>query len=252
MVILKSNEEIKKMKKAGQIASYSLKIAKDALEAGVTTEKVDLEIHSYIVSQKGIPSFIGYRGFPNASCISINEEVIHGIPSTRRVVEGDIVSVDVGVIYDGFHGDNAATFAIGKISDDDSKLLEVTKECLFRAIAVARKPYRIGDLGYTIVSYANENGFSAVEAYTGHGLGRHLHESPDVPNYGKQGRGLRLTPGMTIAIEPMINAGGVDIRVLDDQWTVVTKDNSHSAHFEMSIAITDSDPIILTDWREVL
>jgi len=252
MLVLKSKDDIKKMKIAGEISVGALKIAKEALAPGVTTASVDSEIYKYILSRNATPSFLGYRGFPNSTCISINEEVIHGIPSDRKIRDGDIVSIDVGAIYEGFHGDTAATFAIGSITEEDKKLLDVTKECLRRAIEIAKKPYRIGDIGYTVSTYANENGFSAVEAYTGHGLGRSLHESPDVPNFGKKGRGLRLVEGMTIAIEPMINEGTEQIKVLDDGWTVVTLDKKKSAHFEMSIAITDSEPIILTNWYEVL
>ena len=252
MLILKSKEDISRMKAAGEIAAGALKTAKEVLAAGVTTRDVDSAIHEFILENDAYPSFLGYRGFPAASCISINEEVIHGIPSGRVINNGDIVSVDVGVIFQGFHGDNAATFAIGEISPEDQKLLDVTRECLFKAIAICDRSHRIGDIGSTVEGYANVNGFSVVKAYTGHGLGRKLHESPDVPNFGIAGRGLRLIPGMTIAVEPMINMGGTEIVVLDDGWTVITEDNKRSAHFEMSIAVTDEGPIVLTDWREVL
>ncbi|MCL1830484.1 MAG: type I methionyl aminopeptidase [Oscillospiraceae bacterium] len=254
MVIIKSASDIKKMKIAGEISVNALKIAKDALAAGVTTLSVDKEVTKYIISRNAKPAFLGYQGFPNATCISINNELIHGIPSNnRKVSEGDIVSIDVGVIYDRFYGDNAATFAIGEISEEDSKLLAVTKECLIKAIAIAVGGNRLGDIGYTIENHAHQNGFSIVEAYQGHGLGRKLHEDPSVLNFGIKGRGIKLIPGMTIAIEPMVNAGVKDIYVDPvDGWTVKTMDNLHSAHFEMSIAITDNDPIILTDWREVI
>lgn len=252
MLILKSTEDIRKMKIAGEICVEALCIAKDEITIGKTTASIDKVIHEYIFSRNAIPSFLGYRGFPNASCISINEEVIHGIPSNRKISDGDIVSVDVGVIYEGFHGDNAYTFAVGDISTKDKQLLEVTKECLFRAIDKAKLPYRIGDIGYTIESLANENDFSVVKAYTGHGVGKSLHESPDVPSFGRPGRGMRLMKGMTIAIEPMVNIGVSDIVVLDNDWTVVSKDNSRSAHFEMSVAITEDGNIILTDWRDLL
>lgn len=253
MLILKSNDDIKKMKVAGEISTGALAVAKETIRPGVSTAQVDNAILKYIIARKARPSFLGYLGFPNCTCISINEEVIHGIPSKKRIIhEGDIVSIDVGAIYEGFNGDNAYTFAVGEISSENQKLLDVTKECLFKAISVALPDNRIGDIGETVESYAKQNGFSVVKAYSGHGLGKKLHEDPSVPNFREDGPNPRIRKGMTIAIEPMINMGIGDIEVLKDRWTVVTKDGMNSAHFEMSIAITDGEPIILTDWREVL
>jgi len=252
MVILKTADDLKKMKIAGEISVGALKTARDAVRAGVSTAYINSKVHAYISGMGAIPSFLGYNGFPASICISVNDEVIHGIPSKRVIAEGDIVSIDVGVLYEGFHGDNAASFAVGDVSEEKKKLLEVTKECLFKAVAAANRGNRIGDIGSAVQSCAEDNGFSVIKDFIGHGVGRDLHEKPNVPNYGVAGRGLRLVPGMTIAIEPMINAGGSDIEILNNGWTVVTKDRSDSAHFEMTVAITENETMILTDWREVL
>ncbi len=252
MVMLKTANELKKMKIAGEISAGALKIAKDTIRVGVSTAYIDQQVHGYILERGAKPSFLGYGGFPGSICISINDEVIHGIPGDRKIADGDIVSIDVGATVDGFHGDNAATFAVGEVSGENLKLIEVTRECLFRAIAVAKKGNRIGDIGHAVQSYAEENGFSVVREFIGHGVGKKLHEDPEVPNFGVSGHGVRLLPGMTLAIEPMINAGQKEIHILKNGWTVVTEDGSNSAHFEMSVAITDNEPVILTEWREVL
>ncbi|HAN44204.1 MAG TPA: type I methionyl aminopeptidase [Ruminococcaceae bacterium] len=247
MVVLKTNRELMAMKDAGKISAQALQLAGETVKAGMSTYELDHIIHNFIKSQNAIPSFLGYGGYPASSCISINDEVIHGIPSkTHLIKEGDIVSVDVGAYYNGYHGDNAATFAVGKISDEARQLLEVTKECLKRGIAAAVAGARIGDISYAVQSYAEGFGYGVVRKFVGHGIGKEMHESPEVPNYGNPGHGLRLMPGMTIAIEPMINIKGHDVKVMSDGWLVKTTSGSLSAHFEHTIAITDNGPVIMT------
>ncbi len=253
MVVLKTASQVALMKQAGEISAGALIVAKDHLKAGASTAEIDRVICEYIRSNGAEPSFLNYNGFPASSCISINDEVIHGIPSNhRKIKDGDIVSIDVGAKYRGYHGDNAATFEVGNVSELAKKLVKVTRESLDRAVAAAVKGNRIGDIGFAVQDYVEQNGFSVVRNYIGHGLGKKLHEAPEVPNYGTAGRGIRLVPGMTIAIEPMVNAGGFEVDVLDDDWTVVTSDRSLSAHFEYSIVITENEPIILTPWQEAL
>ena len=244
MIQLKNKSELERMRKACQISAQALQVAGEAIKVGMTTLELDRIIHRFIVSQGAKPSFLGYGGFPGTACISVNNEVIHGIPSSARVLnEGDIVSVDVGAFYDGFHGDNAATFAVGTVSPEAQKLLDVTRDSLYKGIEAAIAGNRIGDIGCAVQTYVEENGFAVVRQYIGHGVGHELHEDP---NFGRAGRGVRLLPGMTIAIEPMVNAVGEGVRVLDDDWTVVTKSGSLSAHFEHTIAITEHGPVILT------
>lgn len=247
MIQLKNKSELERMRKACQISAQALQVAGEAIKVGMTTLELDRIIHRFIVSQGAKPSFLGYGGFPGTACISVNNEVIHGIPSSARVLnEGDIVSVDVGAFYDGFHGDNAATFAVGTVSPEAQKLLDVTRDSLYKGIEAAIAGNRIGDIGCAVQTYVEENAFAVVRQYIGHGVGHELHEDPEVPNFGRAGRGVRLLPGMTIAIEPMVNAVGEGVRVLDDDWTVVTKSGSLSAHFEHTIAITEHGPVILT------
>lgn len=246
MIALKNKSELELMRAAGKISAQALLVGGEAVKPGVTTAQVDAAIHKFIKSQNAIPSFLGYGGFPAAACISINEEVIHGIPGNRVIREGDIVSIDVGAIYKGFHGDNAATFAAGEISADAQKLMDVTKQSLEKGIEQAVRGKRIGDVGWAVQSHVEHHGMGVVRAYVGHGVGRELHESPEVPNFGVPGRGPRLMPGMTIAIEPMINLGTGDIKMLADGWTIVTADGSLSAHFEHTVAVTDNGPMILT------
>ncbi|MDD2954758.1 MAG: type I methionyl aminopeptidase [Oscillospiraceae bacterium] len=247
MVQLKTSAELAAMKKACRISAGALKVAGEAIRPGMTTKHLDSILYDYIRSQGAKPSFLGYGGFPGTACISVNEEVIHGIPSTgRKLLEGDIVSVDVGAVIDGFHGDNAATFAVGQVSAEAQRLMDVTKESLAKGIAAAQAGARLGDIGHAVQSYVEAAGFAVVRQYVGHGVGHDLHEDPEVPNYGVPGRGLRLMPGMTIAIEPMVNAVGWDVKQLDNGWTVVTKSGSLSAHFEHTIAITEQGPVILT------
>lgn len=246
MITLKNRSELEIMKAAGKISAQALAVGGEMVRPGVTTAQIDSAIHKFIKSQNATPSFLGYGGFPASACISINEQVIHGIPGGRVIREGDIVSIDVGAFYKGFHGDNAATYAAGDISPEARRLLDVTKQCLARGIQAACKDGRLGDIGWAVQQYAEENGMGVVRRYVGHGIGKEMHESPEVPNFGTPGRGPRLVSGMTIAIEPMINLGTPEVKDLADGWTVVSVDGSLSAHFENTIAITDNGPVILT------
>ena len=246
MIVLKTNRELAAMKKACQISAAALQAGGAAVRPGVTTREIDRVVHDYIVSKGAKPSFLGYSGFPASACISVNDEIIHGIPGNRVIQEGDIVSLDVGACIDGYHGDNAATFPAGAVSAEAQALMDATRESLLEGIRHAVPNARIGDISHAIQTYVEERGFSVVREYVGHGVGRELHEAPEVPNFGSAGHGVRLAAGMTIAIEPMINQGGAAIRQLKDGWTVVTKDGSLSAHFEHTIAITEHGPVILT------
>ncbi|MBO4342025.1 MAG: type I methionyl aminopeptidase [Clostridia bacterium] len=247
MIVLKTLAEIKCMQEAGRIAAGALKAAGEAVEPGVSTATVNKMAEEYIRKHGATPTFKGYNGFPAAACISINDEIIHGIPSNSRIIKaGDIVSIDTGATFKGYVGDNAATFAAGEVSPEAQRLCDVTRESLYEGIKMAVAGNRIGDIGSTIQRYCEERGFSVVREYTGHGVGRVMHEDPSVPNYGTPGRGVRLLPGMTIAIEPMINQGVAAIKQLPDGWTVKTKDGKLSAHFENTIAITSGEPLILT------
>ena len=247
MIVLKTTRELSLMKEACVIAAGALKAAGEAVEPGVSTEEINRIAHNFITKSGAIPTFKGYSGYPAATCISINDEVIHGIPSKKRMIKaGDIVSIDVGATFNGYVGDNAATFAAGDISPEAQRLCDTTRESLYEGIKAAVAGGRIGDIGSTIQRYCEERGFSVVREFTGHGVGKQMHEDPSVPNFGTPGRGVRLLPGMTIAIEPMINMGGAGIRQLPDGWTIKTKDGSLSAHFEHTIAITSNGPVILT------
>ncbi len=247
MISLKTSKEISKMSDACKISANALKVAQEYMKPGVSTKEIDDAIRKYILSTGAKPNFLGYGGFPASACISINNQVIHGIPSSKVLLkEGDIVSVDVGAAYGGFNGDNAYTFAVGEISDEAKNLLRVTEECLYKAIEQAKVGNRIGDIGYACQQYAESFGYGVVKKFVGHGVGRNLHEDPEVPNFGKPGRGVRLAAGMTLAIEPMINLVGEDVKVLSDGWTVETVSGSISAHFEHTIVITDNGPKILT------
>ena len=247
MIVLRTAKEIDMMRKACQISAEALQLAGESVKPGITTYEIDQIAYRYIKKHGAEPNFLNYNGFPATACISINDEVIHGIPSKKRVLkEGDIVSIDLGAKVNGYNGDNAATFACGVISDEAKRLCDTTRESLYLGIEQAVAGNRIGDIAFAIQSYCEERGFSVVREYTGHGVGTHLHEDPSVPNYGTAGRGQRLLPGMTIAIEPMINAGSKAIKCLPDGWTVKTLDGKLSAHFEHTIAITKGEPIILT------
>ena len=247
MIVLKSAREIDIMRKACQISAEALRLAGEAVKEGVSTYEIDQIAYNYIKKQGAEPNFLHYNGYPATACISINDEIIHGIPSKNRILHrGDIVSIDLGARIDGYNGDNAATFAVGEISDEAKRLCQTTEESLYKGIEKALAGGRLGDIGYAVQSYCEDRGFSVVREYTGHGVGTHLHEDPSVPNYGTPGRGVRLLPGMTIAIEPMITLGSAAIKVMPDGWTVKTRDGSIAAHYEHTVAITSSGPVILT------
>lgn len=247
MIIIKSSEELKKIRKSCQIVARVIEELKTFLKEGLTTKQIELFIENLITKMQGFPAFKGYRGYPASACISLNEQVVHGIPSDKVFIkEGDIVSVDVGVIYDGFYGDAAYTYPVGRISEDAKRLLKVTEEALYKGIQQAKVGKRVGDISSAIQKHVESNGFSVVRAFVGHGVGRFLHEDPQIPNFGKEGIGPRLRKGMTLAIEPMVNAGTYEVKVLSDGWTAVTKDGSLSAHFEHTVVVTDNEPEILT------
>ena len=248
MIIIKNSEQLKLMRIAGRITAEALVVAREAIRPGMSTLELDTKIRHHIEKCGATPTFLGYNSFPGSACISINEQVIHGIPSNKVIIrEGDIVKVDVGARFRGYNGDSARTFAVGKVSDEALRLISVTEQSFYEAMKVAKAGNRIGDIGHAIESFVISNGFSVVKTYTGHGVGADLHEEPEIPNYGRPGRGARLYPGMTLAIEPMVNAGKENVKVLRDGWTVVTADGKLSAHYENSIAITESDPILLTE-----
>ena len=247
MIVLKTGRELNIMKEACRISAGALQTAGKAVEPGVTTAEIDRLAEEYIRSQGGEPNFKNYEGYPATACISINNEVIHGIPSSKRKLRaGDIVSIDLGAKFDGYHGDNAATFACGDISPEAKRLMDATRESLYEGIKAARAGGRIGDISHAVQAYVEARGYSVVRQFVGHGVGTHLHEAPEVPNFGTAGRGIRLMPGMTIAIEPMVNAGAAGVEVQPDGWTVLTKDGSLSAHFEHTVAITADGPKIMT------
>jgi len=252
MIIIKSKSEIDLMRKAGEIVALAHEKIREAIKPGVTTLELDRIAEEVIRKHGAIPSFKGYKGFPGAIdfpasiCASVNDEVVHGIPGLRMLKDGDIISIDIGAYYKGFHGDAARTFGVGKISKEAERLIEVTRQSFYEGIKKAVKGNRIIDISAAIQDYVESNGFSVVREYVGHGIGREMHEAPQVPNYRTRERGPRLEPGMTIAVEPMVNAGKHYIKLLDNKWTVVTADGSLSAHYENTIAITDGDPIILT------
>lgn len=234
------------MRQACKITAAARALAGDMVRPGVRTKEIDKAVHDFIVAQGAKPSFLNYNGYPASACISVNNVVIHGIPDDYTLREGDIVSVDVGAFWKGFHGDCAATFACGRISPTAEKLISVTKQSFFEGLKLARQGYRVSDISHAVQAYVEQNGFSVVRAFVGHGVGERLHEEPEVPNYGSPGRGPRLVRGMTLAIEPMVNVGGYDVRVLKDHWTTVTADGSLSAHYENTVLITDGEPEILT------
>ncbi|MCI8497755.1 MAG: type I methionyl aminopeptidase [Clostridiales bacterium] len=247
MIQIKTARELKLMREACMISARALQLAGEAVEPGVSTAEIDRIARKYIEGMGATPSFLHYNGFPATACISINNEVIHGIPSaSRKIKEGDIVSIDLGACIHGFHGDNAATFAAGTISKEAQALLDATRDSLYEGIKAAVPGGRLGDIGSAVQRVAEGRGYSVVRDFVGHGVGANLHEDPSVPNYGTPGRGVRLLPGMTLAIEPMINQGKYDVRVLADGWTVLTCDGKLSAHFEHTVAITVDGPVILT------
>ena len=248
MITLKSSHEIQLMRQAGKITAAARALAGAMVAPGVTTREIDRAVYRFIRSKGAEPSFLGYNGFPASVCISVNDEVIHGIPGHRVLREGDIVSIDVGAFKDGYHGDCAATYPCGQISEEARRLIEVTRQSFFEGLKFAREGYRLPDLSGAIQRYVEANGFSVVREYVGHGIGRKMHESPEVPNYVEPKAGRpRFLRGMAIAVEPMVNAGGAGVLVMPDGWTVKTADGRLSAHYENSILITDGEPELLTD-----
>lgn len=246
MIPIKNEREIDAMRQACKLTAAARALAGRMVRPGVTTRQIDKAVHDFIVSHGAKPSFLHYGGFPASACISVNETVIHGIPDHRVLREGDIVSVDVGAYFKGFHGDCAATYACGEISPQARKLIDVTKQSFFEGLKFARQGCRISDIGHAVQTYVEANGFSVVRSFIGHGVGAQLHEEPEVPNFGKPGRGPRLIRGMTIAIEPMVTEGTYEVRVLKDRWTTVTCDGKLAAHYENTVLITDGEPEILT------
>ena len=246
MIAIKNERQIECMRKACKITAAARALAGEMVRPGVSTREIDKAVHDFIVSQGAKPSFLHYNGYPASACISVNDTVIHGIPGNYKLKEGDIVSVDVGAYYKGFHGDCAATYPCGTISAEAEKLIQVTKQSFFEGIRFAKYGYRVSDISHAIQTYVESNGFSVVRSFVGHGVGAQLHEEPEVPNYGAAGHGPRLVPGMTIAVEPMVNVGTYDVRILKDNWTTVTADGKLSAHYENTVLITDGEPEILT------
>lgn len=246
MIAVKSDRELEVMRKACQITAAARKLAGDMIRPGITTREIDKAVHHFILSQGAKPSFLGLYDYPASVCISVNEEIIHGIPSRRKLQEGDIVSIDVGAYYHGFHGDCAATYPCGKVSEEAQRLIDVTRQSFFEGIRFARQGSRVSDISHAVQTYAESFGYGVVRDYVGHGVGEKMHEEPEVPNYGAPGRGPRLIRGMTIAVEPMITQGTYEVRVLNDGWTVVTRDGKLSAHYENTVLITDGEPEILT------
>ncbi|MBE6688177.1 MAG: type I methionyl aminopeptidase [Ruminococcaceae bacterium] len=246
MIILKTASQIELMREAGKITGAALQLGGEMAKEGVSLLAIDKKIRSFIESHGAKPSFLGYAGFPASACISVNSEVIHGIPDDRVLKNGDIVKIDVGAFYKGYHGDSANTFAVGEVTEEAKKLIEVTRQSFYDGVAIIKENCRIGDISAAIQATVEDNGFSVVRDFIGHGVGKNLHEEPDVPNFGRAGRGPRVVPGMTFAIEPMVCVGDYHVRTLENDWTVVTVDGSISAHYEHTIALTDNGVELLT------
>ena len=246
MIVLKSQQEIAYMREAGRIVAETLELIRQAVKPDVTTQELDRIADEYIRERGAIPAFKGYNGFPGSICASVNEEVVHGIPGPRKLKNGDIISVDIGTLINGFYGDAAMTFPVGEVAPEVAQLLKVTEESLYKGIAQAVADQRLYDISHAVQIHAEEFGYGVVRDYVGHGIGRKMHEDPQIPNYGAPGRGPRLKPGMTLAIEPMTNMGTYEVKTLRDNWTVITRDKKWSAHFEHTIAVTDGEPEILT------
>ena len=247
MITLKSEHEIELMRRAGKITAAARALARDMVKPGVTTQQIDKAVYHFIKSQGATPSFLNYNGYPASVCVSVNDEIIHGIPGKRVLKEGDIVSVDVGAYIGGFHGDCAGTYPCGQVSDQALDLIRVTQQSFFEGLKFAREGYRLSDISHAVQEYVESHGYSVVREYVGHGIGRRMHESPEVPNFGNPGHGPRLLRGMTIAVEPMVNAGSAAIRQMSDGWTVKTADGKNAAHYENTILITDGEQELLTD-----
>ena len=246
MIAIKNEQELSAMRQACKITAAARALAGEMVRPGVSTKQIDRAVHDFIVAQGAKPSFLGYHGYPASVCISVNDTVIHGIPGGYTLRDGDIVSIDVGAYYQGYHGDCAATFPCGTVSAEALRLIQVTKQSFFEGLRFAKGGHRVSDISHAIQTYVESNGFSVVRAFVGHGVGAQLHEEPEVPNFGSAGRGPRMLPGMTLAIEPMVNEGVYDVRVLKDGWTTVTADGKLSAHYENTVLITDGEPEILT------
>ena len=252
MITLKSAHEIEAMRLAGKITAAARTLAREMVKPGVTTQQIDKAVFHFIREQGAIPSFLHYNGYPASVCISVNDEIIHGIPGKRVLREGDIVSVDVGAYIGGYHGDCAGTYLCGQVSDEALRLIRVTQDSFFEGLKFAREGYRLSDISHAVQTFVEANGYSVVREYVGHGIGRNMHEAPEVPNYGKPGHGPRLLRGMTLAVEPMVNAGTAAIKQMPDGWTVKTADGKYAAHYENTILITAGDPELLTDPAESL
>ena len=252
MITLKSAHEIEAMRLAGKITAAARALAREMVKPGVTTQQIDKAVFHFIREQGAIPSFLHYNGYPASVCISVNDEIIHGIPGKRVLREGDIVSVDVGAYIGGYHGDCAGTYPCGQVSDEALRLIRVTQDSFFEGLKFAREGYRLSDISHAVQTFVEANGYSVVREYVGHGIGRNMHEAPEVPNYGKSGHGPRLLRGMTLAVEPMVNAGTAAIKQMPDGWTVKTADGKYAAHYENTILITAGDPELLTDPAESL
>lgn len=246
MIILKSSHEVEIMKKAGKIVAEVHEKLKEVIQPGITTQDLDKIAEEYILKSGAKPAFKGYGGFPASICTSINEEVVHGIPGPRILQEGDIISIDIGAIVDGYYGDSAKTHPVGKVSHEAERLIKVTKDCFYAGLIFAKEGYRLSDISHAIQKHVEDNGFSVVRDYVGHGIGQNMHEDPPIPNFGRPGKGPRLKQGMLLAIEPMVNQGTFHVKTLKDNWTVVTLDRKLSAHYEHTIAITHGEPEILT------
>ncbi|MBA4394643.1 MAG: type I methionyl aminopeptidase [Desulfobacca sp.] len=246
MIFIKSPEEIERMSVSGKMVAEILLEIKNRIKPGITTQELDQLASRLTLKKKALPAFKGYNGYPFSLCVSVNEEVVHGFPSSRKLVEGDIVSLDFGVYFDGYYGDAALTQAVGKISPQAERLIQVTRESLFKGLQEVKAGRRLGDISAAVQQYVESHGYSVVRQFVGHGIGKGLHEDPQVPNYGEAGRGLLLKPGMVLAIEPMVNVGGSEVELAADGWTAVTKDRSLSAHFEHTVAITENGCRILT------
>ncbi|MEA5096812.1 MULTISPECIES: type I methionyl aminopeptidase [Sedimentibacter] len=246
MIILKTRREIEIMRKAGRLVAQSHELVRKYIKPGVTTKEIDQMVEDFLRSQNAIPTFKGYGGFPYSICASVNEEVVHGFPNSRKLIEGDIVSIDIGATFEGYVGDSAKTFLVGEVDDEKRRLVEATRQSFYEGIKYAKTSYRLSDISHAVQQYAESQGFSVVRDYVGHGVGKDMHESPQIPNFGRPGKGPRLQVGMVLAIEPMINAGTYNVKVLDNNWTVVTTDGKPSAHYEHTVAITDGEPELLT------
>lgn len=246
MIYIKSRQEIELMREAGRIVAQAHELVREAIRPGITTRELDQVAEKHILKSGAIPAFKGYGGFPASICASVNHEVVHGIPGLKTLEDGDIISIDIGALYKGYYGDAAKTHAIGKVSQRAEKLIEVTRQSFYEGIKFAKLGYRLSDISHAIQTHVEKEGFSVVRNYVGHGIGTNMHEEPQIPNYGPKGKGPRLKEGMVLAIEPMINIGTYEVKVLSDGWTVVTLDGEYSAHYEHTVAITDGEPEILT------